>query len=162
MQIFVIGEEAMADAGAAVKAWSLLLGVHARTLRDIEARLKAAGLPPLGWYDVLWELERAGGELRLGELAERLVVEPYNATRIVDRLKSEGLLRRQKAEDDKRGTRAVLTDKGRALRRRMWPPYRQAILDLFAAPLSDDDAASLLAAMAKLAQRPSGAAGQRA
>jgi DNA-binding MarR family transcriptional regulator len=143
----------MADQEVPLKAWSRLLAVHARTLRDIEARLKAAGLPPLGWYDVLWELERAGGTLRVGELAERLVVEPYSATRLVDRLKAEGLLRRERAADDKRGACAVLTEKGRAMRQRMWPHYRQAILECFAASLSQGDAKSLLGVLSKLVQQ---------
>jgi DNA-binding MarR family transcriptional regulator len=143
----------MSDEEAGLKAWSTLLAVHARTLRKIEASLRAEGLPPLAWYDVLWELERAGGELRLGEVAERLVVEPYNATRLVDRLKSEGLVRRTRAADDKRGACAVLTDKGRALRRRMWPHYRQAIATFFAASLSANEAMSLLRGLRKVAER---------
>jgi DNA-binding MarR family transcriptional regulator len=140
----------MADENTSLKAWSALLGAHALTLRSVEAHLKKAGLPPLAWYDVLWELERAGGELRVGELAQRLVVEPYNATRLVDRLAAEDLLRRERATEDRRGARAVITEKGRALRRRMWPQYQRAVLDLFAAPLSETEVKSLLRALTKV------------
>src|SRR5262245_58543915 len=139
----------MADE-TSLKAWSTLLGAHALALRGVEARLKGAGLPPLGWYDVLWELEQAGGELRIGALAERLVIEPYNATRLIERLAAQGLLRRERAEDDRRGARILLTEKGRALRRRMWPEYQRAVLELFAAPLSEPEAKGLLRALAKV------------
>jgi DNA-binding MarR family transcriptional regulator len=143
-------EDRMASQETSLKAWSTFVGAHALCLRGVEAHLKAAGLPPLGWYDVLWELERAGGELRVGELAERLVIEPYNATRLLDRLASEGLLRRERAKDDRRGARAIITEKGRALRRRMWPAYQRAVLDLFAAPLSEAETKGLLRSLTKV------------
>jgi len=139
----------MAD-DTSLKAWSALLGAHALALRAVEAHLKASELPPLAWYDVLWELERAGGELRIGDLAECLVVEPYNATRLVDRLAAEGLLRRERAAEDRRGARVLLTERGRALRRRMWPEYQRAVLGLFAGPLSEAEAKALLRALTKV------------
>ena len=77
----------------AIRSWSHLLGAHALAVRAIEERLTAAGQPPLSWYDVLLELARAGGRLRVGELGERLVVEPHNITRLLDRLEAAGLLK---------------------------------------------------------------------
>jgi DNA-binding MarR family transcriptional regulator len=133
-----------------VQAWSHLLGAHALALRAVEARLKAAGLPPLSWYDVLLEIERAGGRIRVGELAERVVVEPYNMTRLLDRLETAGLLRREKAAGDKRGAIAVLTDRGAALRQRMWPHYRRAIVETFAAALSEREAAAMTRTLKKV------------
>ena len=118
-------------------------------MRKIEERLKAAGQPPFGWYDLLLELERAGGRLRIGELAERLVVEPYNMTRLLDRLEGAGLLRRERAPGDRRGAFAVITAEGTALRRRAWPHYQRAILDALA-PLSEADAEALVRIMKKV------------
>jgi DNA-binding MarR family transcriptional regulator len=113
-------------------AWAKLLTVHAVVLDAIEARLKAAGLPPLAWYDVLWALERAPQmRLRMAELALRLVVSRYNVTRLVDRLEAAGLVERHAADDDARGAYAVLTPAGRAMRRRIWPVYGTAIDELF-------------------------------
>ena len=45
---------------AVVSAWVGLLRAQRRALGLVEERLKAAGLPPLAWYDALLELERAG------------------------------------------------------------------------------------------------------
>jgi len=124
----------------AIRAWSHWLGAHALVLRAIEERLTAAGQPPFAWYDVLLELARAGGKLRIGELGERLVVEPHNVTRLLDRLEAEGLLKRERAREDRRGVFAVLTEKGAALRRQMWVPYRSAIQEVFGTAVSTREA----------------------
>ena len=131
----------------AIRAWTRFIGAHALAVRAIERQLAAAGQPSLAWYDVLLELERAGGSLRIGELGERLVVEPHNVTRLVDRLEMEGLLKRRRASEDGRGICAVLTIKGAVLRKRMWPHYRDAILKVFGAALSKRDAEALSAAL---------------
>ncbi len=57
------------------RAWAVLLTAHATLTEKIETALAAAKLPPLRWYDVLWELEKAeGGKLRMHELARRIVL----------------------------------------------------------------------------------------
>src|SRR5262245_1981124 len=152
MQISVIarGSAMEREADAVVRAWSHLLGAQALALRAIERRLAAAGQPPLAWYDVLLELERAGGELRVGDLGERLVIEPHNVTRLVDRLEAKGLLKRRRAAHDQRGVCAVLTRKGAALRAEMWPHYRAAIRQTLDAALSSDDAEALTAPLKKI------------
>ncbi len=153
MQIFVI--ERKADPVAepsepAIRAWSHFLGAHALALRAIETKLKAANQPPFAWYDLLLELERDGGRLRLGELGERLVVEPYNVTRLLDRLEAEGLLKRQRVPGDRRGAFAVLTEKGAALRKQIWTHYRRAIQEVFGEALSVREAEAMTATLKKI------------
>lgn len=119
-------------APASSRTWALMLSAHAVLLAAMEQRLKAADLPSLEWYDVLWALEQAPDHrLRMHSLAERLLLTRFNVTRLVDRLERAGLVSRQKAKDDRRGADAVLTTKGRALRAKMWPVYRTAIDELF-------------------------------
>jgi DNA-binding MarR family transcriptional regulator len=134
----------------AIRSWSHLLGAHALAVRAIEERLTAAGQPPLSWYDVLLELARAGGRLRVGELGERLVVEPHNITRLLDRLEAVGLLKRQRAPKDRRGVFAVLTEKGAALRKQMWLHYRSAILEVLGSAVSKHEAETLTTTLKKI------------
>lgn len=134
---------------AVLKAWSEFLGAHALALRRIEERLKAAGTPPLEWYDVLLELDRAGGRLKIGELGERVVIAPYNMTRLLDRLEGEGLLRRERSAADRRSAFAVLTEKGAALRRGMWPAYERAIREVFA-PLTEREAEAMTRSLSRV------------
>jgi len=102
----------------------------------------------MAWYDVLLELERAGGSLRVGELGERLVIEPYNTTRLLDRLIAAGLVRRSKDRRDGRVTIVSLTEKGGTLRRAIWPEYQKAISEVMAS-LSEADAEDLVRIMKK-------------
>jgi DNA-binding MarR family transcriptional regulator len=113
-------------------AWPPFLTAYALLIRRIEDRLRAAGLPELAWYDVLWALERAPrGRLRMHELAEKTVVTRSNLTRLIDRLEAALLVARDRNCTDRRGSFAVLTVSGRAMRRKMWAVYGPAIRELF-------------------------------
>jgi len=130
-------------------AWALLLTAHATLVERIEAALSAAGLPPLAWYDVLWELEKAEGRLRMVELARRVVISKSNLSRLADRLEAAGLVERRAAADDGRGYELVQTRAGRAMRRKMWPAYETQIRELFAAHLSLEEARVMGEALAR-------------
>ena len=121
-------------------AWAVLLTAHATLLERIESALAAASLPPLSWYDVLWELEKADGRLRMIELARRVVLSKSNLSRLADRLEEAKLVERQDAAEDGRGYDLVLTRSGRAMRRKMWPVYEAQIQRLFASHLSLEEA----------------------
>jgi len=100
----------------------------------VEAALGEAGLPPLGWYDVLWPLHRAAGRrLRVGALAEQVTLSRTGLTRLLDRIEREGLLRREPAPEDRRGSYVVITPAGSAMLRRMWPVYERVLHETFAA-----------------------------
>ena len=122
--------------------WALYLTAHAVLVEKIEQRFSAAGMPPFGWYDVLWGLERADGQrLRMHELAEKTVISRSNLTRLVDRLEAAGLVTRERAPDDRRGAFAVLMADGKAMRRKMWPVYSAAIKEYFEDHISEPQAA---------------------
>src|SRR5262252_2675316 len=103
-------------------AWQALLNAHARITTAVEAALAEAGLPPLAWYDVLWPLQRAPEHrLRMGALAGEVTLSRTGLTRLVDRIEREGLLRREPAPEDRRGSYIVITPAGTAVLRKMWP-----------------------------------------
>lgn len=137
-------------------AWAVLLTAHAVLLARIEAALAAAGLPPLAWYDVLWELEKADGRLRMAQLARRVVLSRSNLTRLADRLEEAGLVERQDAADDGRGYDLVLTRAGRAMRRKVWPVYQAQIEAHFSRHLSADEARVVGEALGRAAKAARG------
>jgi DNA-binding MarR family transcriptional regulator len=119
--------------------WRAFLGAHAVLIQRIEADLKARGLPPLSWYDVLWPLYRAEDQrLRINELAQQVVLSRTGLVRLVDRIEAAGLLRREPVPEDGRGSYAAITGQGAATLRRMWPVYRRHIQDDFLDPLGPD------------------------
>jgi len=76
--------------------------------------LRAFNLSP-SQFAVLLLLDGEAG-WRLTDLSERLLVDKSTITRIVDRLESAGLVRREADADDRRVQRVVLTVQGRATR----------------------------------------------
>jgi DNA-binding MarR family transcriptional regulator len=135
---------------AVIRAWARLMRAQQAVLAAVEADLKAAGFPPLGWYDVLLELSRAEKGLRPFALEQELLLEQYNLSRLLDRLERAGYLERRACPEDGRGQIVAITPSGRALVKRMWPTYRAAIARHVGAKLSEDDASRLAALLGKL------------
>jgi DNA-binding MarR family transcriptional regulator len=137
-----------------VRTWARLMKAQRLALASIERGLKEAGLPPLGWYDVLLEVERAGGDgLRPFELERAVLLAQYNLSRLVDRIEGAGYVERRACEDDGRGQLIAITAAGKAIRRKMWPVYAQAIEIAMGQHLSVKDAESLDAILGRLIEK---------
>jgi len=134
-----------------VTAWARLLRAQAVALAKVEAALKAQGLPPLAWYDVLLELERSGAPMRPHALESELLLAQYNLSRLLDRMEAAGLVARNPDPQDGRGRLVTLTGAGQAMRRAMWPVYAEAIGAAVGERLSETQARSLADLLAKLA-----------
>ncbi len=136
---------------ARLAAWWALLTAHAAAVGAIERELAVAGLVPLTWYDVLVALwEAPDHRLRLHDLARAVVLSRSGLTRLVDRLESTGLVRREPAPADRRGALAVLTAEGRAAQLRAWPVYARGIAHHFGCHLSDEEARMLADALGRV------------
>ena len=120
-----------------VSAWTGLVQAQQCLIDRVEQELKKKGFPSLNWYDVLWELERSdGGILRLNNLGKRVLLNKYNITRLAQRLEDEGLVVRDQCPKDGRGVTAEITEKGKELRKRMWPVYEQVVRENFLSKFS--------------------------
>jgi DNA-binding MarR family transcriptional regulator len=134
-----------------VAAWVALVRASNGVISAIQAEGKAAGMPPLEWYDVLWDLERSpDGARRPFELEKGLLLAQYNLSRLVDRLHRAGLVDKLKCPEDGRGLVLVITEEGRSLRRRMWPVYSAAIEKHIGSHLHTDEARTLAALLMRL------------
>ncbi|TGQ55519.1 MarR family transcriptional regulator [Mesorhizobium sp. M1C.F.Ca.ET.193.01.1.1] len=138
-----------------VKAWGRLMRVSRQLVEKTEDRLKAAGLPPLAWYDVLHELAEAGeGGLRPFELIDRVLLAQYNVSRLLARLEADGLVEKLPVSDDGRGQTVRITPSGREMRRRIWAIYGASIADLMGDRLSAKDLETLAGLLARLRDPP--------
>ena len=97
-------------------AWKGLLATHSRLVHELDAELESRHGLPLSSYEVLMNLDYAdGNRLRMGELADRLLLSRSGITRLADRLEKQGLIERRRCDDDGRGYFAQLTERGRDL-----------------------------------------------
>ncbi|MCP5156137.1 MAG: MarR family transcriptional regulator [Ectothiorhodospiraceae bacterium] len=120
----------------AITAWARLLRAQTVLLDHVQVSLKAAGLPPLVWYDVLLELHRARPEgLRQYEIGERMLLSKSNLSRLLDRLVARSLIERRTCPEDARAQVVRITGAGHELLRRMWPVYGRCIRELVEARL---------------------------
>ncbi len=132
------------------QAWAVLLTAYATLTEKVETALAEAKLPPLGWCDVLWELEKAeGGKLRMHELARRVALSRSNLTRLADRLEDAGLIEREDTPHDRRGYHCVITRAGLAMRKKMWPVYKAEIESLFSRHITVEEARTIGDALAR-------------
>jgi DNA-binding MarR family transcriptional regulator len=127
-----------------VETWVRLQRAAGAVLERVEVRLKAAGFPPLTWYDVLLELRKAEGQsLRPVEIEKRTLLAQYNVSRLIDRIVAAGYAEKRKSREDGRGVTVCLCPEGDELLKKMWPVYRQAIQTEFADHLSGDETETL-------------------
>lgn len=65
------------------------------------------------WFEALLRIERSGGFMTMGELAEQVALTSGGVTRMVDRMTDEGLVERRACETDRRVLYVAITDEGR-------------------------------------------------
>ena len=115
-----------------------MLRAHAATTRQLDAELVAGHRISLSAYEVLLFLADApAGQLRMSELADGVLLSRSGLTRLVDRLAREGLVRRERCEDDARGLNAVITPAGRELFTRARTTHLEGVRRLYLSRFED-------------------------
>jgi DNA-binding MarR family transcriptional regulator len=138
----------------AADAWGALLQVHAALVPRLDRRLRRAAALPLGWYDVLLELQASGDRrCTMSQLAAQVVLSRTRVSRVVDELVAEGLVKREAHPTDARSSYAVITDEGLARFRSAAPVYRALIRDEFAEELTTHELEVLVRALGKVRDR---------
>lgn len=125
-------------------AWRGLLRVHAGLTKALDAELVRLHQLPLSSYEVLLFLADApGGQLRMSELADGVLLSRSGLTRLVDRMEREGLLCRERCTNDGRGYLATITDEGRELFRRARKTHLDGVRERFLSHFSADELRTL-------------------
>ena len=86
----------------------------------------------------------------MAELAASLTISRGGLTKLADRVEHAGCIRREPAGEDGRGLYAVLTADGNTLLRRMWPVYSRALSDTFVSAVTEEEAATIAAALRRV------------
>ena len=132
-------------------AWESVIRTVGSLLKTFEQELQAAEGLPLAWYDVLIQLSGAPeGQLRMQALADTVILSRSGLTRLIDRMETAGLVRREPCEEDRRGYYAILTGQGRQVFDRAKPVHEKGIDEHFTRHLDDTDLQAVAAAFAKV------------
>lgn len=143
----------------AADAWGSLLQVHASVVPALDQVVRQTNGMPLSWYDVLLELAAAPhGRLRMGDLAERVVLSRTRVSRLVDDMVARGWIAKQGDPEDRRSAYAEITRPGLAEFKAAAPNYLRAIEREFAAPLTNEELEQLKVLLDKVnpRQQPEG------
>jgi DNA-binding MarR family transcriptional regulator len=136
--------------GGTLEAWDSFLRAHATLMRRLEVDLAQTTGLALADFDVLAQLARAGGELRMTDLANRALVSRSGMTRRVARLVEEGLVRRANVDTDGRGVVVALTDAGVVRLTETAPVHLRGVSEMFVSQLDDQELAVLRSALDKV------------
>jgi len=141
------------------RTYAALLEAMARLNRVLDRTLRDECGITSSWFEALLRIETAGGRMKMGELAEQVVLTSGGVTRLIDRLDELGLASREDCPEDRRVSYATITEEGRTklrqaidvhgvdldrhLRSLMSDEERQAIVAVMQRILSDDDCAAV-------------------
>lgn len=121
-----------------LKAWIRLLGVTRMAENHLREYLRVNHATTLPRFDVMAALYRRRDGVMMSELSRMLLVSNGNATAVVDRLESEGLVQRTPSSSDRRAVHVALTEAGLGQFERLADEH-QAEVDMLFARLSEDD-----------------------
>ena len=116
----------------ALKLWLRLLACTNLIEAEVRGRLRSEFDTTLPRFDLMAQLERHAGGLKMNELSQRLMVTGGNVTGITDQLESEGLVVRESDPADRRAYTVKLTAAGRRSFARMAAAHEQWVIELFA------------------------------
>ncbi len=136
---------------ARLAAWTALLHAESATVAAVARDLEREVGIPLEFHQVLFHLgHEPNGSSRMQDLARATLLSKSGLTRLIDRMVHAGLVRRTVYEDDRRGTLAVLTAKGRQLLQRSTPVFLRSVGTNFSSYLSDREVRELRRILRKL------------
>jgi DNA-binding MarR family transcriptional regulator len=128
------------------RAWRGFMRAHRTVTDELASRLEKAHDLPLVQYGVLISLVSVPGRrLRMGDLAERILVSPSGMTRAIARLQEAGFVERERDPDDLRSFLVSMTPAGLRKLREAQVTHHACIRELLFGGLEDDDLERLAA-----------------
>lgn len=140
------------DSKARLRLWIALLSLTRRAEGELREFLRRDFGSTLPRFDVMAALWRAEKPMSMTEISRRLLVSNGNVTTVVDRLETDGLVRRAPCETDRRAMRVELTEDGRAAFARMAEAHESEI-DRLLGRLTHDEMGQMRMLLSKLGSR---------
>jgi DNA-binding MarR family transcriptional regulator len=109
------------------RAWRAYIRLAQMLMRQLDRDLHPFGLSTHD-YEILVELSEApGNRLRMTELADLTAQSRSRLSHQISRMEAKGLVRREGCDGDKRGTFAVITERGLATIERVAPSHVDSV-----------------------------------
>lgn len=138
----------------AVEAWEALLRAQISLIKEFAEDFRG-GAVTMPEYDVLYTLtDCPEGGVRLGELAEHVRLSQPGLSRLVERMESGGLVRRERDPHDGRGTLVALTARGREVQLETGRRHARSIVARVGAALTPTELTELARLCTKLRTPP--------
>lgn len=134
---------------------------QAQVSRRLDEDLRTEhGLSLQEYVALLFLAEAPDRRMRMGRLADSLTLSKSGATRLIDRLVSDGLVDRVSCPSDLRGAEAALTEAGLNRLRTAAPTHLRGIADYFLAAIDRNDLEVVERTMLCVADRACGTRGR--
>ena len=121
---------ASADDHQALRLWLRLLACTNRIEAPLRTRLREQFGGSLPRFDLMAQLDRQPGGMKMRELSRRLMVTGGNVTGLTDRLVAEGLVDKRSDSADGRAVTVQLTPEGRRQFRAMAKAHEAWVVEL--------------------------------
>lgn len=143
--------------------WRAFLLAHRRLFRRMDEELRLEHDLSIAEYEALLTIAQSPDRrVRMGSLADTVLLSKSGVTRLVDRLVADGLVERGACLSDARGAEAILTDRGLTRLRGASETHLRGIEEHFLAIVDGADLAVLERAMDSLARAAGPGAGDAA
>jgi DNA-binding MarR family transcriptional regulator len=134
--------------------WRAFLLAHARVSRRLDEELRAEHDLSFAEYDALLTIAQAPERrIRMGLLAEEVLLSKSGVTRLIDRLVTDGLVQRSACLADARGAEAVLTERGLDRLRAASRTHLRGISEHFLGIMDGADLATIERSMTAVARQ---------
>jgi DNA-binding MarR family transcriptional regulator len=118
----------------------------------LEQRLHAATGMVLADNEALLNIGHSQEPLRMSDIADRLVLSPGGATKVIDRLEDMGCVERHPDPSDRRATVLELTDRGRSAIEQNRAIIDAGLQEVWSEHVTDAEAEVLVAVMDRVMQ----------
>lgn len=132
-----------------LRLWLRLLTCCNLVENEIRSRLRSEFETTLPRFDLMAQLQRAPGGMKMSELSRHMMVTNGNITGITDQLEKEGMVERVKVATDRRSSLIRLTAKGKRTFKKMAKSHEEWIRAMFGG-LSETSRGSLFEVLGEL------------
>lgn len=143
---------ARADHHDALRLWLRMLTCTQLVEQRVRSNLREQFETTLPRFDLMAQLERAPGGLKMNELSRRMMVTGGNVTGITDQLEAENMVQRLPVEGDRRALLIRLTPTGRKAFAEMAEAHERWIIEALSG-LNQREVQSLHTLLGKVKQR---------